>query len=110
MEVQGKLKVIRPTKEIGKNGFLKREIVVTTQEQYPQDILIEFVQDKCSILDKYAVGQNVKVGINLRGRMWVNPQGEEKYFNSINGWRIKGLKQAERIEQDEGFDPSQFPG
>jgi len=110
MQVQGKLKVIGQTKKLGKNGFLKREIVVTTEEQYPQDILIEFVQDKCSILDNYAVGQDVKVNINLRGRMWVNPQGEEKYFNSINGWRIEGLKQAEPLEQDEGFDPSQFPG
>ena len=36
----------------------------------------------------------VKISINLRGREWVNPQGETKYFNSIQGWRIENLSQV----------------
>ena len=40
------------------------------------------------MLDKFAVGDNVDVSINLRGREWINPQGEAKYFNSLQGWRI----------------------
>ena len=64
--------------------------MVTTEEQYPQHILVEFVQDKCDLLDSFSVGQPVKIGINLRGREWVNPQGETKYFNSLQGWRIEG--------------------
>lgn len=91
MEVQGKIKLIGETKEFGNNGFQKREMVVTTEEQYPQHILIEFVQDKTGLLDSFKVGQPVKVGINLRGREWVSPQGETKYFNSIQGWRIENL-------------------
>ena len=94
MEVQGKIKLIDETKEYGSNGFRKREMVITTEEQYPQHILIEFVQDKTELLNNYQVGQNVKVSINLRGREWVNPQGETKYFNSIQGWRIENLEQA----------------
>ena len=88
MEVTGKIKVIGNTATFGAKEFKKRELVVTTEEQYPQSILIEFVQDKCGLLDNYQVGQDVKVGINLRGRSWDNPQGETKYFNSIQGWRI----------------------
>lgn len=88
MEIKGKIKVINETQTFGDKGFQKREVVITTNEQYPQDIIIEFVQDKCSILDKYKVGQDVTIGINLRGREWVNPQGEAKYFNSIQGWKI----------------------
>lgn len=91
MEVQGKIKLIGDTKTFGNNGFQKREMVVTTEEQYPQYIMIEFVQDKCSLLDAFKVGQPVKVGINLRGREWVSPQGETKYFNSVQGWRIENL-------------------
>ncbi len=91
MQVEGKIKHIDITREYGSNGFRKREVVVTTQEQYPQHILIEFVQDKTNLLDNYQVGQNVRVSINLRGREWVNPQGETKYFNSIQGWRIENL-------------------
>lgn len=94
MEVQGKIKMIDETKTYGSNGFRKRELVVTTEEQYPQHIMIEFVQDKTELLNNFQVGQNVKVSINLRGREWVNPQGETKYFNSIQGWRLENMDQA----------------
>lgn len=93
MEVQGRIKMIGETQTFGSNGFRKREVVVTTEEQYPQHILVEFVQDKTDLLNNYQVGQQVKVNINLRGREWVNPQGETKYFNSVQGWRIEALQQ-----------------
>lgn len=99
MEVVGKIRVITPTKEVGSSGFRKRDLVVTTDEQYPQHILIEFVQDKCDLLDKFQVGQDVKVSINLGGREWVNPQGETKYFNSIKGWRIENLESQQQDTQ-----------
>jgi len=89
MEVSGRIKMIDDTKAFGANGFRKREVVITTDEQYPQHIMIEFTQDKCDLLNNYRVGEPVKVSINLRGREWVNPQGETKYFNSIQGWRIE---------------------
>ena len=94
MEVIGKIKLIGEVQTFGANGFRKRELVVTTDEQYPQMIMIEFVQDKCDLLNSYAVGQDVKVSINLRGREWINPQGEAKYFNSVQGWRIENLTQT----------------
>lgn len=94
MEVQGKIKMIDETKTFGSNGFRKRELVITTEEQYPQHLMIEFVQDKTDLLNNYKVGQNVKVSINLRGREWTNPQGEVKYFNSIQGWRIENMDQS----------------
>ena len=91
MEVQGTIKVIGETATFGATGFRKRELVITTDEQYPQTIMVEFVQDKCDLLDKFEVGKNVKIGINLRGREWTNPQGETKYFNSIQGWNINSF-------------------
>ena len=90
MVVNGKIKVINPTQEVTAT-YKKRELVVTTNEQYPQHILIEFGQDKCNILDNYKVGQEVEVSINLRGREWTNPQGETKYFNSVQGWKINAV-------------------
>jgi len=95
MELQGKIKVIGETQSIGSNGFRKRELVLTTEEQYPQHILVEFVQDKTDLLNSFQVGQPIKVGINLRGREWINPQGEAKYFKAIQGWRIENLQQAQ---------------
>lgn len=90
MEVEGKIHKIGQTQLFGNNGFRKRELVITTDEQYPQMLMIEFVQDKCDILDNFSEGDDVKIGINLRGREWINPEGEAKYFNSIQGWRIEG--------------------
>jgi hypothetical protein len=89
MEIEGKIKVLGETKTYGSNGFQKREVVITTEEQYPQPLMVEFVQDKTSLLDSYSIGDSVKIGINLRGREWQSPQGETKYFNSITGWRIE---------------------
>ena len=94
MEVTGKIKLIGETQTFGASGFRKRELVVTTSEQYPQMLMVEFVQDKCDLLNSYQVGQDVKVAINLRGREWINPEGVAKYFNSIQGWRIEALQPA----------------
>ncbi|QXP69377.1 DUF3127 domain-containing protein [Polaribacter sp. R2A056_3_33] len=91
MEIIGKIKVLYDTKNIGRNGFRKREVVITTEEQYLQYILVEFIQDKCDLLNDYKVGQEVKIDINLRGREWLNPEGVAKYFNAIQGWRIELL-------------------
>jgi len=88
MEVVGKVKVVKPEIQVSAS-FKKRELVVTTDEQYPQHILINFTQDKCDLLSAYKVGEDVKVSINLRGREWVNPQGETRYFNDIQGCRIE---------------------
>lgn len=100
MEVVGKIKVIGTENQVSAT-FKKRELVVVTDEQYPQSILIEFAQDKCDILNKYSIGQDVVVGINLRGREWTNPQGEVKYFNQIQGWNIKeaALQIAEVVNE-----------
>ena len=88
MNISGKVKLINETKEYGSNGFRKREIVLTTQEQYPQNILVEFIQDRTNLLDAFNVGDLVKIDINLRGREWTNDKGEIKYFNSIQGWLL----------------------
>lgn len=117
MEVLGRIKKIEPTKEYGTNGFKKRELVITTEEQYPQYILIEFVQDKCALLDTFQEGQNVKVTFDLRGREWINPQGEAKYFNSLNGWRVELLQAntpppltpPDNFEEVDSFENSNEP-
>ncbi|KLT71659.1 MULTISPECIES: DUF3127 domain-containing protein [Flavobacterium] len=110
MEVTGKVKVVNPEQQVSAS-FKKRELVVTTDEQYPQHILIEFTQDKCDLLSSYKQGEAVKVSINLRGREWVNPQGEAKYFNSIQGWRIERVgneapSQAPPMPSAETFAPA----
>ncbi len=113
MEISGRVKVINEVQQVSAS-FKKRELVVTTEEQYPQHILVEFTQDKTDLLNNFQVGEPVKVSINLRGREWVNPQGETKYFNSIQGWRIEKLQaeapasaqQMPPMPATEAFEPA----
>ena len=95
MEVKGNIKVINDTQVIS-DKFSKREFVVTTNDTYPQDILIQLTPDKCGLLDIFKVGQNVEVSINLRGREWTSPKGEVKYFNTIEGWKISGEQNTQQ--------------
>ena len=112
MEVTGKIKMIDATKEVGSAGFKKRDVVVTTDEQYPQHILVQFIQDKCDLLNSFNIGDSVKIDINLRGREWTNPQGETVYFNTIQGWRIAKLQAESPISATppmpaaEAFEPA----
>ena len=88
LEVKGKVHKIGSSETFG--NYEKRELVIKTDEQYPQTISIEFGQGKCNeYIDKLTIGQDVTIGINLRGREWTNPQGDVRYFNSINGWSVR---------------------
>ena len=85
MEVTGTIKLIKATEEVS-STFSKKQIVVTDEGQYPQDLPIEFVQTNISKLDGFTEGQKVKVSINLRGSEY---QG--KHYLTAQGWKIENL-------------------
>jgi len=83
MEIKGKIILIGTTQELS-NDFKKRDIVIeTTEEQYPQKLKVEFIKDKCSVLDGFKLNEEVTIGINLRGNEY---QG--KYYVQLQGWKI----------------------
>jgi hypothetical protein len=100
LTLTGTIKVINAT-NIVNDKFKKREIVITdnSNTQYPQHIICQLTQDKCSLADQFYVGDEVKVDINLRGREWTSPQGEVKYFNTIEIWKIASTGVAKQPEQ-----------
>jgi hypothetical protein len=88
-KLNGTIKTIKDTVQVSEK-FSKREFVVNdSSSMYPQDILFQSVQDKCSMLNEYSEGDNVEVSFNLRGREWISPQGEVKYFNTLDAWKIE---------------------
>jgi hypothetical protein len=90
-KLSGSVKVVNPTVQVNER-FSKREFVLTdTSSMYPQDIQFQLTQDKCSLLDGVNVNDTIEVSFNIRGREWINPQGEAKYFNSLEAWRIDRL-------------------
>ncbi len=88
MQIIGKVHLIGQTETVGNNGFTKRQIVIETSEQYPQKVAIDFVKDKCSILDSYKVGQEVTVDVNVRGSEY-----NGKFYVNLQGWKINALSQ-----------------
>ena len=106
MEIQGRIKQIFPSQTIGENGFEKRDLVITTEENYPQTIIIQFTQQRCDLLDSVQIGQNVKVYINIKGRESTNPQGETKHFNTIEGWKIEVIQATNVANQQPVQQPA----
>lgn len=99
MEIQGRIKTIFATEIVGENGFQKRDLVITTDGQYPQDIIIQFAQGNCTLLDNLQIGQIVKIHFNLQGREWTSPQGQVKYFNTVVGWKIEVVQPMQQYQQ-----------
>jgi hypothetical protein len=73
--------------------FKKREFVLTDNSpSYPQTILFQLTQDRCSLLDNVNVNDEVTVHFQLKGREWKNPQGEIKFFNSLDVFKVERAK------------------
>lgn len=92
MELNVKIYSIGETNVVS-DKFKKRDFIVVTDEQYVQYLNLQMNQDKCEILNKYSVGQNVKVHLNLKGRLWTNKEGVEVAFNILECWRIEEDKE-----------------
>ena len=80
--------------------FKKRAFIIESSETkesgtYTELAQFEFIQDKCDKLDGVKVGDQVNVGFNLKGRKWTRPQGEDKFFNTLQAWMIKLLECGE---------------
>lgn len=88
-ELKGALKVVNESVQVTEK-FKKREFVLTDDSsQYPQDIAMQLTQDNCDKLNGLKAGDRILVKFNLRGREWINPQGEAKYFNSLDAWFVQ---------------------
>lgn len=86
--VKGKLIVINQKEQVSEK-FAKRTAVIETADQYPQLIEVQFTNDKCDLLDTFFGGENVEVSINVRGRRWTNQEGIDKYFTTLEAWKIQ---------------------
>tara|TARA_R110000868_G_scaffold3563_4_gene22516 strand:+ start:90 stop:461 length:372 start_codon:yes stop_codon:yes gene_type:complete len=97
--------IVKNDTQIISEKFAKREFVLEDEGndgKYKQSVQFQLSQDKCDFLDQYNIGDRVIAHFNLRGRSWTNPQGETKYFNSLDVWKIEIVSkggQAPQIKQ-----------
>jgi hypothetical protein len=89
LEITGTIIDVFSTQTFNK-GFRKREFVIETSEKYSQKVVLQLVQDKCDMIDSYAIGDTVTASFNVKGRDWVDNSGTVKYFNTLEVWKIVG--------------------
>ena len=100
-ELTGKIKLIQDPKTFD-SGFTKREMVVTVEDgKYPQDINLEFVQDKAGLLENLQPGQEVTVSFDIRGREY-----NGRYFNNLQGWKVVPIGNEAVTASDEPYFPT----
>jgi single-stranded DNA-binding protein len=98
MNLKGKIKSIGQPKTFD-SGFSVRECVVTTDDKYPQDILVKFFKDKIEKLSSYKAGDMVDISINLRGNSYNDKGGNTRYNTDIVGWNIQALETTNSQQQ-----------
>ena len=80
------------TKEVKSEKFTKQDVILEVIEgTYKQHLSVQFVNDKCDLLQNLAVGNKVGIEINLKGRLWTNAAGVETCFNTLEGWKLDVL-------------------
>lgn len=63
-------------------------------------IKFQSVQDKTALLDRFQVGDTIKVFFNIRGTKW-NKDGKDLYFTNLDAWRIE--PEGNLAQQQSGY-------
>jgi hypothetical protein len=89
LETTGRIYALFDTQQVTER-FRKREFVVELADnpQYPQFVQFQMTGNRCENLDGFEVGDEVRVEFSLRGREWKSPQGETRFFNSLDVWTL----------------------
>jgi|LakMenEpi03Aug12_release.lakeMendotaPanAssembly.Ray.scaffolds.fasta_scaffold2000027_1 hypothetical protein len=98
IEIKGKIVGINDTIVVS-DSFSKREFKVLTNETYPNTFKIQVTKDKCSLLDKFKVNDEVNVSCNLNGKDWTNPTTQiVSNFLTLDCWKIEQITNEVQIE------------
>ena len=107
-KINGTVHVINETFVMSEK-FKKRELVIQTDDKFPQFVTIQFVNDKCDLLSNLRIGDFVSINYNLRGREWTK-DNVTKYFNTVEGWSIE-LKNKDSFDErlNAGLNKKEMP-
>lgn len=84
-EIKGTVKKIFDQQDFP-SGFYKRDFVITTQEQYPQDLKFSALKEKSEQLNGLQEGSAIQVKFDLRGREY-----NGNFYVDLNAWRIEPM-------------------
>lgn len=88
-EIIGKVYFKSEVELIGANQMKKQILVVETDHQFPQKLPVEFIKEKCDLLNNIQIGQQVKVSVNVRGNEYQDRNGITRFGLSFQGWKVE---------------------
>lgn len=73
--------------------FKTREFVIETSEDIKGRIITNYikfqsVQDRTTIVDRFNIGDQIKVHFNIKGSRW-EKNGQVNYITNLDAWRIE---------------------
>lgn len=81
-------------------SFRTREFVIETSEDIKGKLITNYIkfqttQDRTSLIDRFTIGDPVKVSFNIKGSKW-EKNGQVNYITNLDAWRIEqvGMQQA----------------
>ena len=60
--------------------------------------------DKIDSINEYKVGDTINVKYNLKGREWTSPQGDVKFFNTLEVWNISSSSDEAKSSESQNDD------
>ena len=105
-EITGRLHVISEAQQKSERFRLRQFVVeLSDNPQYPQYVQFQLTGDRCENLDGFSPGDEVQIEFSLRGREWTSPQGDVRYFNSLDVWRIEKVGASAQAGNGFGAGP-----
>lgn len=90
MDVTGTIRTVLKEQTVGAKGFRKQDFVLDVEGgRFPQIVCFTLTQERLGLLENYREGDQIRVHFDLKGREWTSPQGEVKYFNTLEAWKIE---------------------
>ncbi|MBK6348020.1 MAG: DUF3127 domain-containing protein [Bacteroidales bacterium] len=98
-EITGKLIDRFETQNVS-DKFKKREFVIEYRDNpnmsFAEMLKFQLTQDRCSLIDAYTIGQDIKVSFNLKGRRW-EKDGNVNYFTNLEAWKVENASGAASV-------------
>lgn len=98
MEIVGKLYRKGQVQTRGANGFQFKEFIIEVENaqnpQWNNYVPFQVSGNSLGIVDNYAEGTELQVTFDIRGRMWTNPQNEERCIMNLQAWRVQPYNPA----------------
>lgn len=106
-EITGKL-VARFDTVQRTESFKTREFVIEKSDDFNGRAITNYVkfqcvQDRTTMVDRFNIGDNVRVQFNIKGTKW-EKDGKTNYITNLDAWRMESVKLGQDNAKEENYN------